>query len=298
MSIRAAAWLLTAALLTVSTSAQAQGDVEIEATELATGIYMLTGSGGNLAACVGEDGVFLVDDQFAPLTQKIQAKLGTLSDQPVRFVINTHWHGDHTGGNENFANSGTLVVAHDNVRVRMSADHFNEVFDRETKAAPEAARPVVTFDETVTFHYNGEEIHAFHVVDAHTDGDSMIHFRNANVLHMGDVYFNGLYPFIDKWSGGSLAGTIAAVKNTLEMINDDTIIIPGHGAASNREELRVYLAMLEDVHATIKKEVDAGKTKEEVIAAKPTAKYDEKWGQAWLNGDKFVEIVYAGLTDK
>ena len=153
---------------------------------------------------MGPDGVFLIDDQYAPLTDKIKAAIATVSDKPVRFVLNTHWHGDHTGGNENLGQAGALIVAHDNVRVRMSVEQFREAFGQKVPAAPKAALPVVTFNDTVTFHLNDQEIHAFHVAPAHTDGDTVIHFRTADVIHTGDVFFNGLYPFIDVGSGGGI----------------------------------------------------------------------------------------------
>jgi glyoxylase-like metal-dependent hydrolase (beta-lactamase superfamily II) len=278
--------------------AQDFDDVQIETVQVGPGVYMLTGSGGNLAVSVGQDGVFLVDDQYAPLTEKILAAIRSISDEPVRFVINTHWHGDHVGGNENIGQAGALILAHDNVRKRMSVEQFMEAFDRTVPAAPEAALPVVTFSEAVTFHINGGELHAFHVDSAHTDGDAMIHFRDVNVIHMGDVYFNGLYPFVDFSAGGSIDGIIAATKKVLEIVDDDTRIIPGHGPLSNKVELEAYLDMLVGVRDAIRERIAMGLDRDAVIAAEPTARWDEAWGAGWLTPEQFVGIVYSDLSRK
>jgi len=211
---RSHAGFVLAVLVTIAAIGYAQAPdfskVEIVAHKVSEGLYMLQGAGGNIAVSVGEDAVFLVDDQYAPLTPKIKAAVAALTDKPIKFVLNTHWHGDHTGGNENLGSGGTLIVAHDNVRRRMSTEQFNAFFNRKTPPAPKAALPVVTFAESVRFHINGEEIHAFHVPPAHTDGDSIVHFTRANVIHTGDLFFNGLYPFIDVASGGGIDGMIAA----------------------------------------------------------------------------------------
>lgn len=204
-------------------------DVVIETTEVANGIYMLVGQGGNIGASIGEDGVFLIDDQFAPLTEKIRNALSAITVQPIKFMINTHWHFDHTGGNENLGNQGVILVAHDNVRKRMSTEGFIEAFNQTIPAAPEIALPSITFSETTTFHLNGQTIEAIHVLNAHTDGDSIIFFREANVIHSGDVFFNGLYPFIDKSSEGSVDGILRAVDLMLSLADNNTRIIPGHG---------------------------------------------------------------------
>ncbi len=286
------------AALTLALPALAQPDpdqVTIETTKVADGVYMLQGAGGNIGVSVGEDGVFLIDDQYAPLTEKIRAAVAAISDQPIRFVLNTHWHGDHTGGNENLGEAGALIVAHDNVRRRMSAEHFNELFGRTTPASPAGALPVVTFTDAVTFHLNGEEIHAFHLPPAHTDGDSVVHFKKSDVVHTGDLFFNGMYPFIDIWSGGSVDGYIAAVERVLGMVGDGTRIISGHGPHSGRAELVEFLAMLKEVRAAVAVHVDAGKSLEETLAAKPTAALDEKWGGGFLNAERFTTIVYKSL---
>ena len=280
------------ALLSLAPSARAQGfeDVRIQTVAAAPGVYMLMGRGGNLGVSVGEDGVFLVDDQFAPLTSRIQAAIAGLSDMPIRFVLNTHWHPDHTGGNENLGRAGALIVAHDNVRTRMSRSV------RRTPASPSGALPVVTFRQRVTFHMNGLEIHAFHVEPAHTDGDAIVQFRNANVVHMGDTYFNGRYPFIDLASGGSVDGTIAAVERALPLMNEKTRVIPGHGPLSNRTELEAYRNMLVLVRDRVRAAIARGQTLEQVLADRPTREFDPKWGGSFVSPERFIRALYADLS--
>ncbi|MEE9229256.1 MAG: MBL fold metallo-hydrolase [Acidobacteriota bacterium] len=272
--------------------------VEIKTIRIDDGLHMMTGSGGNLAVSVGGDGAFLVDDQFAPLTEKIQAAISKITDKPVRFVINTHWHHDHVGGNENFGKAGSLIVAHENVRKRMSVEQFLEAFDNRVPASPAGALPVITFTDSVTFHWNDEEIHIFHVENAHTDGDAVVHFKNSNALHTGDLYFNGFYPFIDVSSNGSIEGVIRGADKILKMIDDSTKIVPGHGPLSNKKELKAYRDMLADVRDAVSSLVAAGKTKEEVLAAKPTQPWDAKWGGGFLNPDEFTDIIYTDLSGK
>lgn len=270
--------------------------VEIVTTELAQGIYMMVGDGGNLGVSVGDDGVFLIDDQYAPLTKKIQAAVAEVSDQPIRFVLNTHWHFDHTGGNENLGKEGTVIVAHGNVRKRMKAGQVIEAFDVTEPPAPHVALPVVTFEDAVTFHLNGDEIHAFHVPPAHTDGDSIVHFRGANVVHMGDLFFNGGFPFVDLSSGGSFDGMITAADRVLGMADADTKIIPGHGPLADRGDLAAYRDMLQGVRDAMAPLVKAGKTRDEVIAAKPLGAFDETWGKAFMPLDVFTGILFDSLS--
>jgi glyoxylase-like metal-dependent hydrolase (beta-lactamase superfamily II) len=269
--------------------------VVIESQKVAEGVYMLTGAGGNLGASIGEDGIILIDDQFAELTPRIQEALAKLSDKPVRFVINTHWHFDHVGGNENLGKAGSIIVAHDNVRRRMSVPGFISMFNSRTPAAPKAALPVVTFDNNVTFHFNGEELFVFHIANAHTDGDSLILFRNANVLHMGDTFFNGTYPFIDSENGGSIDGMIAAADQVLPMLKPDTRLIPGHGPLGTATELKAFRDMLVVLRENVAKLIREGKTLEQTVAATPTKDLDPVWGKGFLKPEQVVQMVYADL---
>ncbi len=281
-------------------SAQAQEDrfskVKIEATDLGGGVYMMTGSGGNLGLSTGADGAFLIDDQFAPLSEKIKAKIATLSETSVRFLVNTHWHGDHAGGNANFGKDGAIIVAHNNVRKRLSTDQFMKAFNREVKAAPAAAWPVITFADEISFYQNSQSIHIFHVSNAHTDGDAMIYFENADVLHMGDVFFNKMYPYIDIGSNGSINGVIAAQERALAMITDDTKIIPGHGPLASKADLESTLAMLKAVRTTVLKTITEGKSADEAVAADPLFEFNEQWGKGFINPERMVRGVYADLS--
>ncbi len=265
--------------------------VEIRTERLSEGLYVLFGQGGNIGLSVGEDGAFLVDDQFAPLTEKILAAVSAVTDQPVRFVLNTHWHGDHTGGNENMGKAGALIVAHDNVRRRMDPRSFRDLVGRSVQAPPDAL-PVVTFNDRVGFHWNGEEIRATHVDHAHTDGDALVRFVNADVIHMGDVFFNGRYPFIDTDSGGGIEGIIAAADMVLEMAGPGTRIVPGHGDVAGPEELRAYRDMLSTVRDRVGKLIAEGRSEDEVVAAAPTKDLDATWGQ---NSERFVRGAYKSL---
>ena len=265
--------------------------VEIRTTKLTETTYMLQGAGGNIGLSVGEDAVFVIDDQFAPLTPKITAAIAQVTPKPVRFVLNTHWHFDHTGGNENFGKAGALIVAHDNVRRRMSTDQFIEFLNMRTKPDPKFALPVVTFGATMSFHINGEEIRAIHMPNAHTDGDAVVHFTGSDVIHMGDIYFNGMYPFIDADSGGSADGVVAACDQVLRLASDKTRIIPGHGPVSNAAELKAYRDMVATVSGRVKALVAQGKKLEDIVAAKVSAEYDDKLGKGFIPPARFAEML-------
>ena len=281
-----------------STSASTPPMEEIQVTvdQVSGPVYMLTGRGGNLGLCIGEDGVFLIDDQYAPMTPAIRQAVAQLTDKPVRFVLNTHWHSDHTGGNENFGELGAVIVAHDNVRVRLSSDQVMPFMGREVPASPPGALPVVTFNDTVNFHMNGNTIRAFHAAAAHTDGDAIVHFDEANVVHMGDIFWNGFYPFIDSHSGGSIRGTVAAVDTALLSVDEDTAVIPGHGPLGDRARLIAYRDMLQGIADRIQALLDAGKTLEETQAAEPTADWDAEWGGGFIKPEAFVRMVYEDLA--
>jgi glyoxylase-like metal-dependent hydrolase (beta-lactamase superfamily II) len=279
----------------VASAQQDFSKVEIQTEKLADTVYMMTGAGGNLGLSVGEDAVFVIDDQFAPLTPRIQAAIAKLSSKPVRFVLNTHWHFDHVGGNENLGKAGALIVAHENVKKRMSVEGFIEFFGMKTQPEPKVALPVVTFTRDLAFHLNGDEIRVFHVARAHTDGDSIVHFAKSDVIHMGDSFFNKLYPFIDTSSGGTVQGVLVAADRVLKMAGDKTQIIPGHGPLASKADLKTYRDMLAAVSGNIRGQIRARKTLEQVVASKPSAKYDEVWGKGFLPPEKFVAMLYGNI---
>jgi cyclase len=270
--------------------------VEVKSEKLADGVFMLTGAGGNIGVSAGVDGVFMIDSQYAPLSDKIKAAIAGISAQPVRFLLNTHWHGDHVGGNENLGKTGVVIVAQENVRKRMSSEQFNKIFNSKTPPSPAAALPLVTFVDSISFHVNGDDVDAFHVPPAHTDGDAIVYFRKANVLHMGDTFFNGMYPFVDLSTGGSIAGMIGACERGLSMGDASTKIIPGHGPSGNKADLKAFREMLVASRDALAPLVKAGKTLDEVKAAKPTAALDDKWGKGFLKPELWVSIVYADLS--
>ena len=288
-----------AAALLLSQPLFAQSDDNTVTTqEVRDGIYMLQGRGGNIGLSIGEEGIFMIDDKYAPMTENIKAEIAKLKpDADVDYILNTHWHGDHTGGNESFGSEGSLIVAHDNVRKRLESGGVISFFSATISPASVDALPVITFSQGMSFHVNGQriEIKAVGPGNAHTDGDSVVMFTPANVLHTGDIYFNGFYPFIDPDNGGSITGVIEAVDELLADIDDDTIIIPGHGPISNKTELMAYRDMLAGVVESITALKADGKTAEEIIAAKPTAEFDEAWGNGFINPDKWVKLVMTML---
>lgn len=294
--------VMAAMLLSRAACAQQQdfSKVEIKVTKVSGNIYLLEGAGGNIAASVGEDGIVIVDDQFAPLADKIQAALKNLgiTNKPVRFVINTHYHGDHTGGNEPFSNAGSAVIAQDNVRKRLesggTAGNGGSI-KMENKPAARAALPVITFEHDVTVHLNGEDIRALHFPSGHTDGDSVIFFPKNNVVHMGDDFVRYGFPFIDVASGGSVQGMIAATEKVAAELPADVKVIPGHGALSNLDDVRAFTKMLKETSAVVQKALDAHKTLEQMKQEKILAPWDKFAGQ-FINSDAFIETLYNSLT--
>ena len=273
-------------------AAQDFDQVTIQARPLGFGVTMLTGAGGNMGLSTGEDGAFLVDTQFAPLAGKIRDAVAEVSTIPVRLVLDTHWHRDHVGGNEALARAGAIVIAHESVRRRMASGGTIVALGAEIPPAPPAALPHATFRDSLELHWNGGEIRIFHVDPAHTDGDAVVWFVQADVMHVGDIYFNGRYPFIDLSSGGSVQGMIDAVDRVLALAGEETKIIPGHGPLSNRRELRAYRELLAGIYGRVREMVAQGRSREEVLAARPSAESDAAWGNGFMTPDVFVGILY------
>lgn len=271
---------------------------QIVVQQLRAGLHVVSGVGSNVAVWHGPDGTVLVDAGAATRTPDLLAALEEVAPGPVRVVISTHWHPDHTGGNEYFAGSGSVIVAHDNVRARMSEPQTVASYDLEVPAAAAGALPVVTFDDALSLHLNGDRLAALHVEAAHTDGDLLLWWEDANVVHVGDVFYSGMYPFIDLGSGGSLAGLVAALETVLSRADARTIIIPGHGPVSNRAELAAYRDMLVATGRLVRESIDAGKSLDEVLAARPTAAYDAVYGQGSMTVERFVGILYEDLAGR
>jgi cyclase len=256
--------------------------VEIEATALKGSVHMLTGMGGNIGVSAGDDGILIIDDQFAPLAEKIAAALGELGSDKPRYVINTHYHGDHTGSNAFFhSHKGATILAHDNVRVRLANDE---------KVSPDAL-PAITYENGIKLHFNGETIHIMHLESGHTDGDSIVWFEQPDVMHTGDLFFNGVFPFIDLKSGGSVKGYIESVKQVMAKIDDDTVLIPGHGALSNKAEYTTFLAMIEETFAFVKAQKAQGKSLEAITEAGLDSQWD-KWAWSFISEEKWIATLY------
>jgi len=285
-----AASLLLAAAPAVAHQPPPAPDIRVE--RIAPGIAVLFGRGGNIGVSYGADGNILIDDQYAPATERVVAAVRILDPDPIRYVINTHWHGDHTGGNENLGRSGTVIVAHDNVRRRMSMEQL--VRGARVPPSPGGALPVITFGENLTFHLNGDEIRVVHVENAHTDGDALVYWTRANVLHMGDTYFNGLLPFIDLDSGGSIDGAIVAVEAGLALANEGTAIIPGHGPMARRADLARYRDMLVDLRARVGQGIAAGRTLDQIKAERHADGYGPPNG--FISPDALIETIYRSLS--
>ena len=293
MHIRSAfALALTAAVTAPAAAQDDMSEVEITTQQIAPGIAVLFGRGGNIAVSYGDDATILVDDQFAPLTDKINAAIAALGAEPVEFLVNTHWHFDHAGGNENFGKARALIFAHDNVRARLASG--GKVLSYDIPPAAPEALPVVTYGQGISFHRNGDTIDVIFTGGGHTDGDSIVRWREDNVLHMGDLYFNnGGYPFIDIGSGGNVINALNSLDQAIRMIDDETKVIPGHGPMSNKAELVAYRAMIGEAVAAVKALKDNGQTLEQAVAAKPLAGFNRAEG--FVTGDAFVKAIYESL---
>jgi len=275
--------------------AQDFSKVQIETVKVAEDVYMLVGAGGNIGVFAGENGVLLVDSQFSQLMEKIKAAVAAINPGPVRFLINTNWHYDHVYGNEPLAKAGAVIIAHENTWKRMTSEQTYPEFDFKQPPAAAAARPVVTFLDSLTLHFNGDTIQVMHIENAHSDADILVFAPRANVMQTGDLYFSSGYPFIDISHGGSIDGMIAAAGQILEVIDENTKVIPGHGPLSDRAGVEQFKNMMVTVRDRIAKLIKEGKTVEEVIASKTTADFDTARGLG-LPAETFVKIVYAELS--
>jgi cyclase len=280
---------------TIAGQDEGPGKKTIKAITVTKNLFMLQGKGGNIGVFVGSDGTFLIDDQYAPVTPEILENVQSLGGNHPKFLINTHYHGDHSGGNENLGSGNTLIFSHDNVRTRLTSGAFIAAFKAKMAATAKIGLPVVTFSEDMNFHINSETIRAQHVPHAHTDGDSFIHFSQSNVIHAGDIFFNGFYPYIDVDHGGSLRGMIGAVDEILVLADEESKIIPGHGPLSNKRELVHYRNMLQTSFDRLRKLRLAGKSVQEAVAANPLADQEKEWGDGLFSGSRWIEIVYLGV---
>jgi len=279
-----------------SSFAQEYEKVEIKTEKAGEGVYVLYGAGGNIGVCIGEDGALLVDSQFAELNEKVIAAIAAIKDVPIRYVLNTNWHYDHVSGNKPLAEGGAIIIAQTDTRTRMVAEQYIPEFDSRVSPYPEAALPTMTFAKSITLNFNGGDIHVFHIKNAHSDSDIVIHFKNANVIHTGDIVFSAGFPYIDISHGGSIEGMIDAANQIIEMIDGETKVIPGHGPLTDRKGLKEYRDMMITVRDRIKKQMDEGKTLEEINASNPTEGF-EKMGIG-VPAEMFVKIICDDLSQK
>jgi len=288
--------LLIALLASPSLAQQDFSKVEVKATKVNGNIYMLQGAGGNIGVSVGPDGILIVDDQFAPLADKIKAALKTLGEGKLKFVLNTHWHGDHTGSNVVFGPEAP-IIAHDNVRKRLATEQKSEFFKRTTPASPKEALPVITFGQSLSVHFNDEEIRVIHFPQGHTDGDSVTFFSNSNVVHMGDDFFAGRFPFVDLESGGTVQGLVKNVGEIIAKLPADVKIIPGHGPISSLDDLKRYHRMLTETMSVVHKKMAEGKTVDQIKSEGLPDEWKE-WGTGFIKTDMWLETIYRSLSKK
>jgi cyclase len=272
--------------------------VQITTTDLGDGLYMLQGRGGNIGVLAGEDGVFVIDSQYADMAPGILNAINEIAGEKPRYLVNTHWHGDHTGGNAIIGETGTTIIAHQGVRDRVTFDVTRDFFGQEatTPASPPEAWPVITFSEEMTLYLNGQTVRLIHTPTAHTDGDTFIYFEEADVLHTGDLMFSGMFPFVDITSGGSFLGFTAASQAMADMITEDTRIIPGHGPLSSKSDINDIVEMLEGTMAAVQAEIDAGKDLEAVLDAAPLTPWVEDWAWGFINEARFTRLIFEDLS--
>jgi glyoxylase-like metal-dependent hydrolase (beta-lactamase superfamily II) len=289
---------LVLALLVSFVYATDSDEVKLQTEKIAENIYVFQDSDGmgNTVALTGADGVLMIDTKTEASVDLLLAEIAELCPTPVRFAVITHWHFDHVGGNEAVSKTGATVIAHENVRNQMGVEHNMELLGAEVPASPDTAKPMMTYTKNLTFHMNGETVAVFHKGPGHTDGDSVIHFPDANVIHMGDLYFEGLYPYIGIYSGGSIDGMVKVINEILPMIDSDTRVVPGHGPVTDKARLQQYVSMLATIRDNVSRLMQEGKSLEEVVAAKPTRAFDEKWGVGFLPPDQFARLVYMDLS--
>lgn len=292
------ALLLIAILFaTISSTPAEEKKVEFKTFQLSDTVYMLMGRGGNVGISTGEDGLYIIDDQVRPVTKELLQAIRKISNKPIRFVINTHYHADHTGGNETIGGAGAVIIAHDNIHKRMITPQVSIFMNKTTPAYAKAALPVVTFNDRMSLHFNGETATAYYVANGHTDGDSIIHFPASNVIHMGDMFFNGMYPYVDLDAGGSIEGMVNAADLALSMADESTRIIPGHGQLAMAEDLKNYRDFLIKASTNVQALIDQKMNLQQIIAAKPTDEWDEELGKVWIKPAQFVTFIYNSLED-
>ena len=262
-------------------------------------IYMLAEGGGNVGVFVGDDGIFLIDDKIDVLSEKLLNSINKISDKPVKFIINTHWHPDHVGGNEELAKTDSIIISHGNTRERLSNEQFSSFLNKTVAPLPESALPIITFNNEITFYFNNDVINVKHIPAAHTDGDAIVHFNNSNVIHVGDIVSDTYFPYVDISAGGSIDGLIEGIENMiLPLANEETKIIVGHGSLSTKDHIIASLDMLKDIRSTISEAILQNKTLEEVHVIEPTEQHEEQYGDGFINSTQFTELVYKSLTSQ
>jgi glyoxylase-like metal-dependent hydrolase (beta-lactamase superfamily II) len=272
--------------------------VTIEESPLAPHLYYLHGSGGNMCVSIGPDGILLVDCEFPQTASKLMDAIAKLQPGPVRFLIDTHWHSDHAGANADFAKIGTIIIAQDNVRTRLSTQQGPSYFGSTSAPSPPEAWPMITYDKTMTVHFNGEDIQLINDGVSHTDGDTVVYFPKSNVVHMGDIYINGLYPIIDLSSKGRIQGYFPIIDQVLGMINDQTKVIPGHGPVATKADLKFYRDMLATIKNRVQRMILEGKTLDQIIAANPSKEFDADWASDRVGPKAVTKMIYESLTGK